>query len=361
MRVSLISRYIIKTLLVFFLGALFVLASVFVMQRFIQLFTLAMSYGANMSFVFYALLKILPEILGLVSPMAFLIGLLLTMTSMGESGEIMALRAAGFSFGEIIRPLALFAVILSALLLYANNFSTPKNTKEFLDARTDIRGHIGNVVIEPKTFTELGDWNFYAEEVDRKNNLSQVQLLKKSDRNALSTKINAEKGKLKNTKEAIMLELYNGQLQRASVAEDGQVIVARFSSYNIYFPLVEKTTRELKPSEMTTPELHALSLTMQSKEKAETRTEISMRQVLALAPLILLFLSCPIGLTLGRSSNKTWAMFWSVVILLGFYLTLSGGLNIGKKYLLLSYWAPFAPVVIGAAAAVILWKKKLKR
>ncbi len=358
---SIIFKYISKTLLTFFLGAVFVLSAIFFMQHFIRVFGLAVTYGADLPWVFSMLFKLLPDVLCLTAPMGFQLAILLTLTSMGESGEIMALRASGFSFKEITKPMLIMAVILSGILFYSNNWFTPQNTKEFLDARAEVRTRIGKIKIEPKTFINIGEWSLYADAVDGEN-MKQVHLVKKADEHALSTKVNAREGKVHLTNKAIFVTLFNGQMQRVSPAEEGEIIAASFDEYQVAFSLfTKKASRSFKPAEMGTPELYAYAQKQEAKAKAEAQTEISMRQVLSFSPIVLLLLSCPIGLNLGRRSNKAWAMLFSLVILFSFYIIMTLGISLGKKFYAFSYFAPLLPVVLGLIVARILWTRKLKK
>ncbi|WP_428897364.1 lipopolysaccharide export system permease protein [Parelusimicrobium proximum] len=361
---SIVFRYILKTLLMFFAGALIVLSSVFFIQNFIKLFGLAMHYGADIWWVFGILLRVMPEILSLTAPMAFQLAVLLTLTSMGESGEIMALRASGFSFKEITMPLIITASVLTMILLYTNNFLSPESTKVFLDERKNVRNKMSNITIEPKTMVSISGFSLYAEEVSRNGKkLKQVLLISNSDKGALNTKINAATGYVKTTENSIILELFNGQMQRISGVEESQIILANFESYRIPFALsLNKSPREMKVEELTLPEIISyISKEEDSKKRANAKTAFSMRQVLALSPVILLLLSCPIGLNLGRKSKKSVAMLYSVVIILLFYVTMMLGITLGKKYEALAYYAPFIPVIAGLVLSIYLWKKKLNK
>lgn len=360
---SIIFKYISKTLLMFFAGAVFVLSAIFFFMYFIRIFSMAVEYGADLMWVLGTIMKTMPAVLCLTAPMAFQLGVLLTLTSMGEAGEIMALRASGFSFREIVKPMLIFALILSGVLFYANNWFAPKMSKDFYDARHEVQARIGKIKIEPKTKVEIGGWSLYAEEVEGGNKLRHVILVKDADANALSTKVNAESGAVRITSRAIFIDLFNGQMQRVTTADEGAIAAASFDEYKVGFSLFNKIRkRGVKPEELSTPALFAYVKTSKDEKfNADAKTEAMVRQVLSFAPVILLLLSCPIGLNLGRRSNKAVAMFLSLVILFSFYIIMLGGVNLGKKVGFLVYAAPLLPLFAGLAAAGILWRVKLKR
>lgn len=186
---GIIFRYITKNLLTFFIGVLFIFVFVVFMAQFSKIFTYAMTYGADMLWVLSTMVYMLPDILVLSVPMAFQIAILMTLTSMSQTGEIMALRAAGFSFIEIARPILIIAVVLSGMMIYLNGWLSPQGRHKVEEAKKDIASKISKVNIEPKTFIDMGDWDMFAEDVNKKQKtLSQVHLSRKNDETALSTK-----------------------------------------------------------------------------------------------------------------------------------------------------------------------------
>ncbi len=362
MRISIFNRYIAKSLLTFFAGVVGVLTFVIFMNHFIRVLNMAMTYGTSFGWIVSSLLNILPDVFCLSAPMAFQIAILLTLTNMSEQGELIALRSAGFSFREIVRPLLVCALVLSVILVIMGNWLTPRSYKKFINKREEAYSKITKVTLEPKTFIDLGDWDLYLENLDKVTNTAQlIHLVNKNDSGALSTKVNASSGRIVLGETAIGLELKDGQMQRVSKKDPSAVIAANFDEYTMSISLVKAHNRRLRVGEMTTTKLLRTLRRdpLTPKLANEFRTAISMRNVLALSPLILLFVSCPIGFSLGKRTNKGWGMLFSVVIIFSFYLLMTLGLSLGKKYTWISYPGPWLPVVIGLIAGYYLWKKRL--
>ena len=127
------------------------------MNQFIRIMNMAMSYGTSWGWIASSLLNVMPDVFTMAAPMAFQISVLLALTNMSEHGELIALRAAGFSFKEIVRPLAFCAVALTVLLFFLSNWITPRSYKRLLDRREEARQKITKVTLEPKTFLNLGE------------------------------------------------------------------------------------------------------------------------------------------------------------------------------------------------------------
>lgn len=362
MRVSIFTKYIAKSLLTFFFGVLGVLTFVIFMNQFIRILDMAMTYGTSFGWIVSSLLNVLPNVFCLSAPMAFQIAILLTLTNMSEHGELIALRAAGFSFKEIIRPLFICALGLTVVLFVMQNWLTPRSYKRLLDRRSEARSKITKVNLEPKTFLNLGEWDLYLENLDKDTDVAhQIHLIKKEDSGALSTKVNASSGKVILTNTAIGLQLQDGQMQRLDAQDPSSFIAANFDEYIMSISLLKAQYRRLRVGEMSTTKLlrRMRQMPLDAETVNEYRTEISMRNVLAFSPIVLLFVSCPIGFSFGKRTNKGWGMLFSVIIIFTFYLLMTLGLSLGKKYGWIAYPGPWLPIVAGIFAARYLWKKRL--
>ena len=362
MSISIFTRYIAKSLLTFFAGVVGILTFVIFMNHFIKVLDIAMTYGTSVGWIVSSLLNILPDVFCLSAPMSFQIAVLLTLTNMSEQGELIALRAAGFSFKEIVRPLLACAIVLSLVLIIMGNWLTPRSYKNFINRREEAYSKITKVTLEPKTFINLGDWDLYLEDLNHATNTAQlIHLVNKNDSGSLSTKVNASSGRIVLSDTAVGLQLKDGQMQRVDEKDPSSIIAANFDDYTMSISLVKARTRRLRVGEMTTTKLwrrlHKDPLT--PKLANEFRTAISMRNVLALSPLILLFVSCPIGFSLGKRTNKGWGMLFSVIIIFSFYLLMTLGLSLGKKYVWISYPGPWLPIAVGLVIGCWLWKKRL--
>ncbi len=363
---GIIFRYTFKNILVFFTGVLFVLVFVVFMGQFTKIFTYAMNYGADMLWVMHTMLYLLPDILVLSIPIAIQISILMVLTNMSQQGEIIALRAAGFSFFEIAKPLFVFSLILTFILIYFSGWLSPQGRHKVEVAKEDVASKISRINIKPKTFLDIGDWDLFAENVDDKGRiLEQVHLSKKNDDSALSTKINASFGMVNTNSQAITLVLNKGQMQRLDAQDPRKIITAQFMVYKISIPLVQQSSgdRRLKSSELTTPQLiEALKdKNLSAKKRADYQPEIMFRLALSLSPLIFFLLSCPFSFVITKKAGRAGAMVASLGFIFGYFGLLYLGSSLGEKITnpILAFNIPLLPVAVGLIAGIYLWRKKL--
>src|SRR3989304_5927759 len=110
-------RYFLRVFLPVFLLCLAVFAGVLLMNHFLKLFNLAVMKGISPLWIASCFARLLPFVLSVALPMAYLVALLITLGRLSESGEVLALRASGFSFREITWPFLAVGALLSAFLL----------------------------------------------------------------------------------------------------------------------------------------------------------------------------------------------------------------------------------------------------
>ena len=336
------------------------------MGQITRIFTHAATYGADMLWVAATSMYLMPDILVLSIPMAFQIAIVMTLTSMSGSGEIMALRSAGFSFREIARPIFAAAIILCVVMIWLTGWVSPRSRHHVENAMDDIASRITKVNIEPRTFINLGDWDIFAETADKKTNtLGSVHLARKNDKTALSTKINAAKGKINIGRAGIDLTLSSGQMQRIDSQESRKIITAEFDTYTVFIPLTQKTgsARKLKEGELTTPQIFAAIRQggLSDSALADFKVEPGYRVAMSLAVLIYFILSCPVAFITDKKASRATAMIFSIVFIFAYL----GLLILGRVLLksspvdILAYGGPLLPVPIGLICGAYLWKNKL--
>ena len=363
---SIISKYILKNFLTMFIGILFVLVFVIFMVQFSRVFSYAMQYGANIFWVMGMTVYLLPDILVLGLPISFQIGLLMTLTNLSKTGEIIALRAAGLSFKEITKPIFYVSIFITLVMISLNGFFSPIALKNLERQKEEISSKISKISIEPRTFINLGDWELYTEEADAKRrNFTQIYLTKKNDNTALNTKINASKGKIETEGSNIKIFLTKGQMQRLEDEENNKIITAEFDKLNIFIPLIQKNdNRELRPIEQTTPQLLQAIYTGTANKAYlnEYQSQPGMRLAWAFAPLIFFFLTCPVSFIKGKNTNKAGAMAWSVVFIAGYFGLLTVLRDMSEKLTVvpIALILPLLVPLLGFIIGKILWVKRLK-
>lgn len=121
-----LDRYLLSKFLLVFVGAFFVCLFVFMMQftwRYVdELIGKGLSLEILAQFFWYMGLTLVPQAL----PLSLLLASLITFGNLGESFELLSMKAAGISLVRIMRPLAVFAVAMCGVSFYFQNFTSPE-------------------------------------------------------------------------------------------------------------------------------------------------------------------------------------------------------------------------------------------
>ncbi|MBI3548594.1 MAG: LptF/LptG family permease [Elusimicrobia bacterium] len=356
-------KYLYRLYLPAFGLCIAVCAGVMVMKEFIRLFNLAVAKGISPLWILACFARLLPNILSMAVPIAFLVALLLTLGALSESGEVMALRASGFSFREVLQPFFYLAVGLSLLLFYLNHKAGPEGYHSFRKSLDGALSQLSRLDIEPGAFAALGDWSLYPKRVDEESGrLEDVYLVRRrGERKGI--RIEAPEGSVRLEKGAgFRLALKRGSLYFPQT-DPTKLLSATFDEFRMMVPL----TQYVYPNRpLDIQEMNSLRLLERSRDektaashRSEYLTEIAVRAAGALTPFVFFWLVCPLGLILEKHARaRGFAL--SLGVLLVYYGLMAVGIGLGRRHLSLSLIAPWLPVAAGLCAAAYLWRRYLR-
>ncbi|MBI4657043.1 MAG: LptF/LptG family permease [Elusimicrobia bacterium] len=367
MRVPVSQLYTLKNFSYFFLLSVFVFAFLMMMINLLQIVNEGILRGFSFYFLSKSLVYLLPSILSMSLPVSFLMAILLSLGQMSGEGEIMALRAGGFSFREILSPILVFAAFLILFLFALNNWYGPKYLKRSSDYVQVMASRVTRFEITPKTFHRISAWEVYADRVQKRAGLlKDVKLFRrvtKKDSPAWIFRISADEGSYHVIKDkGILLKLKNGQFSRADVSNRDELMYGRFSSYTTLIPFFSSndTERKIHPREMSTLKLfrELSGKELSAESSARCKIEITSRFSLMLTPAMFFLIGAPLGLIFEKKS-KGMGFSISLLIIFAYYGLTMFSMVLAKKT---SFFMPgiiFAPLLAGTIAGVFIWRRRL--
>ena len=359
--------YVLRTFAKHLVLSLFIFVSLLVLLNFVQIVNQGALAGFSMYFLCASLLYLIPNILGSSLPLAFLLATLLSLGQMSQDGEIIALRAGGFSFYQIFSWVFGTAVLCSLLLLFVNNWAGPKALKRSTDYTILMIEHVTKIELKPRTFQQLSDWVIYAREVNGLGGTMRgVNLLRRINREgqpAYVTKMNAASGRYRMARgRGLEIELSDGQFSQTDCKDEDKLLYGRFASYRTLLPFYNGSggARKLNQRELSTGDIFARLKAGLPDPLVESkyRIEAASRIALALAPLAFFLVGAPLGVALDKRGRSAGFALSLLIIFFYYGLTISG-MVLARKYEALFPWAVFAPSVLTALAGLWLWKKRL--
>lgn len=335
---------------------------VLMMNQFLRLFSLAMMKGIPAWWIVACFARLLPSFAALVVPMAFLVATMVTLGQLADSGEVMALRAGGFSFSEITRPFLGLAIVFSAALLIINHKTGPEGFHSFKKRASAAAQKVARIELRPRSFALLGPWRLYARDADSATGrLEGVYLVKPDQKQGM--RINAETGKLTTEPgRGITLELEGGQMQLPS-DDPERFTTGRFERYRVFVPLTaDVLPRDPDMQEMNTAHLREKAARAETPrdKRIEYRVETAVRTVGALSPFVLFWIGAPLGLGMKRRARGV-DFAASLLVMFSFYGLLVVGVSLGRRHEALASFAPWLCDCVGLAVGACLTRRAAAR
>ena len=208
-------RFILKSFLPLFLMTFFICLFIVLMQFLWRYVDEMVGKGLEMSVLaelfFYAAVTMVPMAL----PLAILLASLMTFGNLGERLELLAIKAAGISLLQIMRPLVIFLIFVAIGAFFFQNNVLPKSQVKMWTLLYSMRQKSPELDIPEGVFyDQISGYNLYVKKKDHKTGmLYDVMIYDMSAGFDNAMIILADSGKLKMTddKEHLFLTLYSGE------------------------------------------------------------------------------------------------------------------------------------------------------
>ena len=155
-RLSLIDRYLARSIAVPLLGTLILAAMLLVLDKMLRLFDFVVTAGGPVSVVWRMLANLLPEYFSLGIPIGLMLGILLAFRKLALSSELDALRGIGIGFGRLLRVPYAYTAVLMLLNLAIVGYIEPYARYRYEGLRFDLRSGALGASIKVGEFNRLG-------------------------------------------------------------------------------------------------------------------------------------------------------------------------------------------------------------
>ena len=253
----LLTRYILKQLLMPFIFSLLIIIFVLFTQFLLRAIDRFIGKGLDIRTIFEYLFLNLGWIAALSVPMAVLVAALMSFGQFSEDNEITAMRASGISFNTILRPAILFGLTISAVLILFNSFIMPEMNFKARMLSGDIYRKRPDLNIEPGYF--MDDLPSYSMIIRDKegDTLKDVRIFSKGS-GQTQTSIHSKTGELSTIDDAIVLDMFDGEIHELDTRDFGNYRRIEFDKHKITIAaddlfLNRRDTTSRSDREMTVP------------------------------------------------------------------------------------------------------------
>ena len=356
---SLIDRYIARSIAVPLFGTLVLAAMLLILEKMLRLFDFVVTAGGPVIVVWRMLANLLPEYLSLGIPIGLLLGILLAFRKLALSSELDALRGIGIGFGRLLRVPYAYAIVLMLLNFVIVSYVEPYARYRYEGLRFDLRSGALGAAIKVGEFNRLG--KRLTLRIDRSEDRGTRLMgifIQVDDRSGTSVAATAEAGRFLATDDpdTILFRLHNGKLIQESPKFRAPRTLA-FDSYDL--PIKLPRVDRFRPRGDDNPELTLAEVTHRGYGDSGTRqtrlaaqANLHFRLVEVLMMLLLPLLAVALAIPPKRSSSAL-GIFIAIVMVVTYhkinqYAEQAGAQ--GRIDPIVALWVPFLLLV-----ALIVW------
>ena len=162
-------------------------------------------------------------------PPAVLLAALITFGNMGEQLELLSMKAAGIPLLRVLRPIAVFVVVICGLSFYAQNHIAPEATKQLASLLWSMKQASPELDIpEGSFYSEIPGYNIFVERKDPKTGMLYGVMIYSSASGDDTQIVLADSARMQGTadKMHLMLTLWNGERFRNMDARSANMMKA---------------------------------------------------------------------------------------------------------------------------------------
>jgi lipopolysaccharide export system permease protein len=358
-------RYLLREVGGAFLAAVGLAVSVLFVLRIVEFVDLAFARGVPARLVGALAGYIVPSYLEIALPMGALLAVVVVFARLGSDGELLAMRASGLALPQLARPLVSFSVAVATVSLVLGVWARPwanrgieQTTYEM--ARTRLTASLRAGVFN----TWFGGVILFVDELDAASGgMRNVMLAEEREEYGRKT-IFANRGRVESNEDArtAYLELREGSL--LTYHPSGKVQdKTDFDSLELNLDLAEERGLDLMdnggPSAMSLERLLAERRAAIARGEAaiEETIELHRKLVLPAAALLLPFIGVPLG-SVGRRGVKSRGLLLSTLVVLAYYLALTGAVTVARQQVVPTALAMWTPDAVLAALAFAMFRRE---
>ncbi len=352
-------RYFLAEIGSAFLAGLGIFVFILFVVRIIDLVDMVFSRGVPAVQVLRLIACIFPSFLEMTLPMAMLLGVVVAFGRMAADGELLALLASGINVFHMLRPVFIFAGLVSIAAFLLAVHARPWGKREVKRSIYEIAKTKATAALRPRYFNnDFDGMVIYIDRIDNDAGLLKGVMLADERDSYRRTTVFAEAGRIVGNEESrtVYLQLHRG----TSISfHAGQESYDRtdFRSLEVNLDIDKETSASrrnaLEPGEMDWQQLlQARKRKLESGDPAIAETiEFHRKFSVSAASILLAFVGLPLGLRPTRSV-RTRSLGVSLAVILVYYVLLTGSITAASKSLLpagLALWIPNAVMAVAGA------------
>jgi lipopolysaccharide export system permease protein len=357
-------RYLILEILSPFGVSLLGLTSIVFLGRMMKITQMIVVKGVGIIDVLKTCAFLLPYLLVFTLPMAATVGILLAMTRLTVDQEMIAMKTAGLSYGQLLPPVLGFSLMVGLLTLGLTVFASPWGQQATKDLMKDVVKRRADMGIQEQTFNS--DFNgmtlFVNHVVPKGGHLEGVFVYDSRDAENPLT-IYAENGDLSydRAQETMLMELFDGRIIRWGKAPNRWQTL-EFKTYKLPLQVFSFALKGAKSeSETSLGELREVIAKEPRRSDLSNRAlvELNQRFAMPVGAVLLCLMAMPLGLS-PRQHGRTWGLILGLAVFLVYYVIFTASWRLAVNARIDPGLAPWLSNFLFVWVALYLWHRTVR-
>ena len=357
-------RYLILEILSPFGVGLLGFTSIVFLGRMMKVTQMIVVKGVGLIDVLKTVAFMLPYLLVFTLPMAATVGILLAMTRLTVDQEMIAMKTAGLSYGQLLPPVLGFSLVVGLLTLGLTVFASPWGQQATKDLMKDVVKRRADMGIQEQTFnTDFNGMTLFVNHVVRKGgHLEGVFVYDLRDpENPLT--VYAENGDLiyDRDQETMLMQLYDGRIMRWGT-EPHRWQTLEFKTYKLPLEVFKFALKgDKSESEMSLGELWETIAKQPRGSDLSNRAlvELNQRFAMPVGAVLLCLMAMPLGLS-PRQHGRTWGLILGLVVFFVYYILFTASWRLAVNARIDPGLAPWLSNFLFIWVALYLWRRTVR-
>lgn len=362
---KILRSYILKDFSSTFIFALLSLTMVMMLGNMMKISDMVIRKGVSILDAAKVFALFIPYVLGFTLPLAFLLGVLLTMGRLISDNEITAINVAGISLFKILNIFLILGIMFALFLFVLNDKVIPGVQYKY---RSQVKGvYSKNItaLIEPGLFLEnFQNYVLYVGDKEG-NRLKNIFIYEVGEKEGASRVTFAKRGEFIVEGNTLKMKLEDGFRDETKPENKKELYRLNFKVFFVDIPIEEKksSTVKKKPCDMRLDELRSKIEHLRQKGVNPIELVIEFHKRISFSFSIITFILLGFGVSLVVKHREKSINFGIALVAAGiYYLLFILGQTLVENHLLIPFVGMWLPnIIISSIGGYLIYKNAYRR
>lgn len=365
-----LSRYIVKELFLYFIVCFAFFFVVFFVNQILLMAETILKKRVPVSSVARLILYCLPAVVAQSAPYSTLVGFLMCLGHLVTDNEILIIRASGYRYSMILKPVILMGILISIFSFIMNDYFLPLGTLHYNRLLKQIVVSNPAIELEPNSVKRLNDSTLVIGNVAGQNVSDLVFFDTGTDgekRIIISKNTEIKKSK----DEGVLMQLNMNDADVIMLSKSNRrnfdVLDAEKLSLNVFEDSILDTSSGTSPREMTSWDLKKKIDDMKKiegyseKQMNTYRLEYNKKFSIPFGSIFFAILAFPLSLVFGKKDGHTLGLIFGLIISVMYWAANIIGQMFGIRSGVNGFWVMWGPnFFIGIVGSILYLRLRRK-